>query len=59
MDGAVSDCWQDGSDGETHVCGNMGALKVRSFKTHLTVKKNNNNKGLVCRKYSPFPPSLM
>lgn len=46
MDGAGDECWQDGSDGEKQVCENMGAEKVTSFKTHLTVKE----KG-VCRKY--------
>lgn len=57
MDGAVSDCWQDGSDGEKQVCGNMGAVKVISFKTNLTVK--NKNKVSVGRKHSTFPSNLL
>lgn len=40
--GAGSDCWQDGSDGEKQVCGNMGAVKVISFKTRLTVGGGGN-----------------
>lgn len=57
MDGAGNECWQDESDGEMQVCENMGAVKVISFKTHLTVfleekkKEGAGNKSLLCWVY--------
>lgn len=61
MDGAGDECWQDESDGEMQVCENMGAVKVISFKTHLSVflggkkerkkKEGVGNKPLLCWVY--------